>query len=321
MVSIMKSVVAVMIVLAWYMTSLSCEVADDLVIFPAAEDITCNSAVISWSSDDNDRGRVEYGETKDYGLNAREDEDPRQGEGHYHDNELDYDYYHHVHLEGLRPEITYYYKVMTVGWLRDGSFTTKPPPSFALAGYHVIDNNGVESLQVQFTANVRVVLKLVNPDGIQVDSENPAEGVSEVVLKMHYDGRVEPGRYTLKANYGDTQIAAPTIDLAGPQLGVSEMLLTWSASGGTYALTNISMKVKNTGSLCADIEDIDASVDGRTSSFRFGRRIIWPGEEAPVTLGVQGISGVSPGQKTLILAFKDGAGELIGTYSAGVAPS
>jgi hypothetical protein len=216
--------------------------------------------------------------------------------------------------------------VATAGWLKDGSFTTNPPPSFSLTSYRVIENNGLESLQVRFTANVNVELRLVNPSGRQVDSLKPDEGVTEVLLDMTYRDslgwwQVEPGHYTLYADYGDLQVAAPTIDFVGPNVSASDVVLTWSASGGVYALTSVSLKVKNTGDLRADIDSIDVSIDGRTSTHPFGWQSVWPGEEMAITVPVDEIDGLTPGQKTLTLVTKDEIGGVIGTYSAGVAPS
>jgi hypothetical protein len=320
MVSVMKSVVAVMIVLAWFMASLSCEVADDLVIFPQAEDITCNSTVISWESGESDRGRLEYGETKDYGLTARESEDPTRDYEYEQPNE--YDYHHHVHLEGLRPETTYYYKVTTLGWLRDGSFITLPTPKFGLLGYKVIDEDYRAALQIQFTANCPVKVRLLDPGGREVDSASPEEGVTEVVLLMETsDNPLDPGRYTLIVSYGDTQIAAPTIDFAGFKLTVSQVSPTWSASGGGYDLTAISIKVKNTGDLPADIQDVDVSVRDKSGSLSFGWEGVWPGVETTITAPVRGVQGVSPGQTKLNLVFKDSSGQVVDTCSETVAPA
>jgi hypothetical protein len=311
-----------MIVLAWFMASLSCEVADDLVIFPQAEDITCNSTVISWGSGESDRARVEYGETKDYGLTAQEDEAPYAGEPHRHGDELDYDYYHQVHLEGLQPATTYYFKVITLGWLRDGSFITLPTPKFGLVGYKVIDEDYRAALQIQFTANCPVKVRLLDPGGREADSASPEEGVTEVVLLMETsDNPLDPGRYTLIVSYGDTQIAGPTIDFAGPKLTVSQVSPTWSASGSGYDLTAISIKVKNTGDLPADIQDVDVSVRDKSGSLSFGWEGVWPGVETTITAPVRGVQGIAPGQTTLNLVFKDSNGQVVDTYSETVAPA
>jgi hypothetical protein len=200
------------------------------------------------------------------------------------------------------------------------------PATFELKGWEVVDDGGVASLQISFSATNDLELLLTDPAGVEVDWDYTEFGVTGARLRLAGYGETPPaGRYTLLVKrFLDELVDSVTFDFEGARLEVIDVDTFWEYYeyefiDDYYSLEVIDISVINHGDLPAYIDEVELRLDGEIDRLYFFDGVLLPGQQETFTESTF-LYDIEPGEYELRLKLEDSAGQTLATYSITVWP-
>jgi hypothetical protein len=142
--------------------------------------------------------------------------------------------------------------------------------SFSLNSWELIDNDGFAALNIDFTCDGTVNLKLINPTNSVVYSDSFIQNADAKYHLGTYRETPTAGTYELVAkDSGGNEIFSQSLTYNGAQLSIESNTQKWwkrDAWIGTYSLIELRFSVQNSGDLPAYPFRIDAVFDSKTYS-------------------------------------------------------
>jgi hypothetical protein len=191
---------------------------------------------------------------------------------------------------------------------------------FSLKSWEVIDDNGVPTLVIPFSASDEVRVELKNPEGVLTSGKRIEKGVSEAKMDLAgYREIPKAGRYTIvvKDKQGNT-LFAKEISFTGAKVLILECTPTWKGKRGKYTLDTLTISVKNEGDLPAYIGVVEIHLQTPRMALAFAaigfKEVILPGEEKEI-MEEPRTRDIRRGGCQLAVSLEDSSRNTLATYT------
>ncbi|HDO19740.1 MAG TPA: hypothetical protein ENG74_03340 [Thermoplasmatales archaeon] len=201
------------------------------------------------------------------------------------------------------------------------------PASCSIISYEINDNEG--RLVVDVTLNITglIQIELKSPDGNILDTRSLYTGFYSIALNLtEYHQNPAPGMYSIVAKDDGGEILAEKVfSVDSPSIEVLELDPTWWRVGeDVFSLIEISVKLRNSGSIPVYIDSINLNLNGMNSSKNSSEAKLFNDTLLPGTISTIGanvyIPSVSEGNISAHIEVLDFSGGIISSGDFQVAP-
>jgi hypothetical protein len=151
------------------------------------------------------------------------------------------------------------------------------PVAFELKKWEVIDDNGIATLEISFSATKDLTFVLTDPAGIEAGFAYAELGVTGARLWMAGYGETPPaGEYTLLVKRYEGIVDSIAFDFEGANLEVTDVDTLWEYYEyefieDYYSLEGLEISVINHGDLPAYIDEAELKLNGEIEKLYFQR--------------------------------------------------
>jgi len=192
---------------------------------------------------------------------------------------------------------------------------------FQLISSTVIDDEGFVGVEINFNTTDKITLKIINPNGLVIFSEEFYKGIHNVVAYLdEYKVTPSSGNYTIKASdQNGNSIFEKYLFFSNQKPDLVDVVEYWWLEDNKYSIVGLNITLKNNGDLPIYPYKVHLRIEDKESSWFILPAVILPLQTKSVFCMIY-IGDIAIGNNEIAVIVKNSQEETIGNKTYTVYP-